>query len=737
MSEYTTGPTPGPADDGPTDLSVYFSPEQLAELETAMQDAAALSEHGRRGAMVGTIVEPTLTQEPSWLTIQAHKALPAWLLSSQALAGSLRHGRDVAAHRLIFHGARTPLYAARILLLAGYGAGVGIRSAFHFALAWEYNEPIREAKRARDNALVRQLRVEKAADAKDRLTSPWRIAATSGVGLYIAATVITAALGAWVAAGPLTAALAATLAAHGYRHKKAGTTKPAQIIDAIPAGHGPITDPRIIDALAGAGLLRDGGPTAHPVGPSKHLPDGSAIHVYDLTGGITADKVRAKTSEIAGLLRLPADQIDISRGEHESQIVVWTATANPFKDGRPSPLFGTGNRIEPTDLWNIGVPVGFDRRGNTVYLRLRHVMALLGGMSQTGKGMLLRNIIPALGLDPRVNIRLVSGRKAAELVSFAPLCATFFGNRADRLLALLKAFKAEADRRDDYLEEHGIRRVTEQMLDLFPLEVLIIDEAQVYTDNADVFRLLVEISGYAASLNMTVLLVTQDPDAHTIPPKFKKNTKSRLATKTATAAQTNAILNDGATGNGMAAHHIPVSTPGLAIIDADGAPGILFRGFFIEDREFDGALPLVEAGVKYRAAAHRLPGQFADPIEGALVAEFGTSSAVGGPKGMGRPGAVVRGILADLLAVFAEQGDPERLTTLALLDGLAARDGSWAPASDDRALYAKTGGQRLAEEIRAALDGTPRSLASRQWKDAGRNVSGYHLADLRTAAALS
>ncbi|OKI14224.1 hypothetical protein [Streptomyces sp. CB03911] len=745
MSEYTSSSQPGPADDQPgTDLTKHFTPEVLAELETAMQGQAELTETGRAGAMVGTLIEPKPAKPAGWVKEQARKALPAWAISGKALASTLRHSRDVAAYRLMFHGARVPLYAGRILLLAGYGAGIAVRNAFHFALAWEYNEPLREAKKAKDHARVLTLRDEKASVAKDRLTSPWRIAATAGTGLYVLATVVTAALGAYIAAGPLLGALIVTLAAYGYRHKNTGAVEPAaRILDPAPVNAGPITDPRIIDALATAGLLK-GDIKAQPVGPSKHLPDGSAVHVYDLTGGLTAEKVRAKSTEIAGLLRLPVDQVDINRGEHESQIVVWTATTNPFKQGRPSPLFGKAGKVEPTDIWNVGVPVGFDRRGNIVYLRLRHVMALLGGMSQTGKGMILRNIVPALALDPRVNIRLVSGRKAAELATFAPVCATFFGNREERLLATLKAFKAEADRRDDHLEEHGIRRVTEQMLTQFPLEILIIDEAQVYSDNADIMKLLVEVSGYAASLNMTVLLITQDPDAHTIPPKFKKNTKSRIATKTATAAQTNAILNDGATGNGMAAHHIPVSTPGLAIIDADGAPGVMIRGFFIEDREYDGVLPLIEAAAEMRQAAGRLPGQFEDVIETALIAEFGTSSTAGGPKGMGRPGAVVRGILADLLAVFAAAGDPDRITTSQILAGLAARrihdfdpEAMNLPADCDPADYARAGGARLAEEIRTALAGTTRTLTSRQWKDGGRNVSGFHLADLRAAAALS
>jgi S-DNA-T family DNA segregation ATPase FtsK/SpoIIIE len=305
--------------------------------------------------------------------------------------------------------------------------------------------------------------------------------------------------------------------------------------------------------------------------------------------------------------------------------------------------------------------------------------------------------------------------------------------------------RPEADRRNEYIGEHSIPKLGEDHLDRFPLEVIVMDEFQLYSDDERVAKRVVTLSGYAAALNIVLVVVTQDPDVHTVPSKYKKNSGLRVATKTASAAQTNAILNDGATGSGMVAHDIPISIPGLSIVDADGAEQTMIRSFFIEDEKYDGAAPLISTAVGIRRAAKRLPGQFDDPIEAHLAALFGDSSATGGPRGNGTPGAVPTGILADLLAAFAARPKADRLATADVLAALAQiRPDVWSPAAlGDPADYNRAGGALLAKKVGEALDNTPRSLKATQWTEADearggrRTVTGYRLDHVRAAAGLS
>ncbi|MBD2829943.1 hypothetical protein ID875_21515 [Streptomyces globisporus] len=399
-------------------------------------------------------------------------------------------------------------------------------------------------------------------------------------------------------------------------------------------------------------------------------------------------------------------------------------------------------------------------------------------MSRTGKGMLLRNLIVGLGLDPRVNLRLVAGAKPGEHRGYGPICATFFGRRPDRLIALLEGFLKEAYRREAILEEQGRAKFGEMDLDEFPLEILIIDEYKQYanasvrlpdpTDDEGkrtfkacdrIAELLEEIAAFAAALNMTLLISTQDPDANTVPRGYKSNTGARAATRTGGAVQTNAILKDGATGAGMRAHEIPESLPGGAIVDIDGAPGVLIRSYFIEDEKFDGAAEAIRAGLYLREELGRAPGQFVDRIEEYLVEVTGESSSAGGPTGSGRPGRMASAtpvervtVLTHMLDAFAKAGDVDRLRTADLLPLLAALDpGVFGPealgveraadgASDQEkktaaAAYNRAGGRRLAEEIAKVLDGTGRELVTREWSTAPRG-RGYYLDELRAAAGL-
>ncbi|MBV6700269.1 hypothetical protein KV557_24720 [Kitasatospora aureofaciens] len=751
MSESTPNLGPAGAGDEPEDDITRLFEKGFADLEKAMADAASVTTTGRSGATIGTFREPAPAQDvPEPVAVQAPpaaagglkahalRALPDWMVSPEVRASLARYHRDQLVYRVIFHGVRSPKYLAKVMGLAARGAWVVVRDSVHLLWAMEYNRELRQAKKDGDDARIGELRDEKAQVAAKAWKSRRTLAAAIGGSLYLGAVLITAALGQWIVADPLLAALLTTLAVVGHRDK---TSTPGgadyQILADLPAEGGPIGDTRIIGALKTAGLLRDG-VEAVPVGHAEYHADGSAVHTYNLSGGLTVDEVAARTKKIAGLLRLPDDQIEITRGQHESQVVVWTSKRNPFAAARTSPLFGKNGKIEKTDIWNVGAPVGFDRRGATRYLWLRHVMALLGGMSQTGKGMLLRNIIPALALDPRVNIRLASAAKAAELMVFAPVCATFFGGRGSvpRFRELLRAFLAEAIRRDDFMVENGITRFTEESLKLFPLEILIADEAQLFTLDAETRELLEEISGFAASLNMGVLLVTQDPDTSAIPPKFNKNTKSRLATRTANDKQTNAILGARATGMGLVAHELSVDIPGMTIADCAGAIGVLLRSFFQEDRKFDAVAPLIAAAVEFRAEAGRLPGQFEDPIEAHLIKAFGTTSAAGGPRGMGRPGPVAQAeapFLVLLRQVFERAGVQElRSSDIAILLSVLDPAGDWGQRTEEnsRAWSTRAGG-RLREAIEQAT-GRKIDTVPVVGPD-GKKGNGYRLADLDAA----
>lgn len=795
----------GPGDERiPDDLSSLFAddPERRDRLEKSARDAVRGTRAGMADATTGSEHEIPLPvpspetvggglvfddedRKPGATTPAPRPSSDGWSWQDAFPAGTFdsgvwAHRKRVFLHGLARHAGHTHVYAWRLTRLSGLGVAAGARDSWHYYTAQEYADMVDTARRKQLNPdIVAALREERTETARARRREPLLVGATTAVLTAIAAAIAVADVYGLLAASPAAVLLLGILSALGLReHRRRNPDQPLTAAFTLPdtagAEHAPLTDDMLNKILRTAKVLKEDQEILL-VEPIRAAEINGVEARFRLPKDVTFSQLMAKKEAIANALDLEERWLDIRKDGSANRVSFWYCTADPFAQPRVSPLV---EHPERTDVWKRGILIGFNRRGLPIYLKLRHVMALLGGMSRTGKGMLLRNLLCGLGLDPRVNLRLVAGAKPGEHRGYAPVCATFFGRRPERLIALLEALLAEAYRREEILEDQARAKFGERDLDQFPLEILVIDEFKQYAGStvripdpndpenrtvkaADrIAELLEELAAFAAALNITVAVVTQDPDANTIPRGFKSNSGARVSTRTGGPIQTNAILKEGATGAGLRAHEIPESMPGGAIVDIDGAPGELIRSFFIEDEEYDGAADIIAAGLALRTELGRAPGQFTDPIEDYLRAATGLSSSGGGPTGSGRPGPLVgtavrarTSVLDLMLDAFAKAGDVDRLRTADLLPLLAAldpdtfsyealgideitADTSAADAKSATAAYNRAGGRRLAEEIAKALDGTGRELVTREWTVAPRG-RGYLLADVRAAAGIA
>lgn len=804
MTDISPESTPGGSDDErvPDDLSSLFAdPDRQDLLEKMARQQVRGTRAGMADATTGSEHEIPLPVPPAATVVgglvfedgedQEHEGVapvPAprppsdgWNWQDAFPAGTFdsavwAHRKRVFLHGLARHAGHSHVYAWRLSRLSGLGVMAGARDGWHYYTAQEYADMVDTARRknlAPD--IVAALREERLEYARARRREPLLVGASTAVLTVVAAAIAVADVYGLLAASPAAVLLLGILSAMGLReHKRRNPDQPLTAAFALPDGaggeHPPLTDSMLNDVLRTAKVLKED-QEIRLLEPIRAAEINGVEARFRLPKEVTFSQLMAKKEAIAGALDIEERWLDIRKDGSANRVSFWYCTADPFATPRTSPLVDSPER---TDVWKRGILIGFNRRGLPIYLKLRHVMALLGGMSRTGKGMLLRNLLCGLGLDPRVNLRLVAGAKPGEHRGYAPVCATFFGRRPIRLIALMEALLAEAYRREEILEDQARAKFGERDLDQFPLEILIIDEFKQYAnspvripDPSDdreeggrtikasdrIAELLEELGAFAAALNITVAVITQDPDANTIPRGFKSNSGARVATRTGGPIQTNAILKDGATGAGLRAHEIPESIPGGAIVDIDGAPGELIRSFFIEDEEYDGAADIIAAGRALREELGRAPGQFADPIEDYLLAVTGLSSSGGGPNGSGRPGALDDTAVLDerttvltlMLDAFAKAGAVDRLRTADLLPLLADLDpetfsyealGVDEEADGAKATYNRQGGRKIAEEIAKALDGTDRELTTSEWTVAPRG-RGYLLADVRAAAGIA
>lgn len=554
------------------------------------------------------------------------EVIPATFLDRTAL----QRRKKVAMNSLAFHAVRTPVYGARAARVAGIGVKASVRDAWSYLTAGEYGEMIRRVQTSGAGPEhVADLRAERSRVASERRHEPAVVWSLTGISTYVASV---AAFGqAWslglLAPGllPILGVLYVLGRREIRRNGPGDGGQTFSIVDQVD-GYDPVTGQGVIgEADITAAFETAGLKGVTTIGPVAAAGPGVVVATLQLPPQITPRKALERREEIAAAFGVEPMWLDLTEAGPQ-KLALWLASADPFASTRENPLLDDPESAV-VDITK-GVPIGYNRRGEMVMLPLWQTVAILGGASQSGKGMLLRNILPALGMDTRATIRLAAGAKPGEYRCYEPILHEFVPRRPRDVVRLLEEFEAEARRREADLDEQRRAGFEASDLDKYPHEFLIIDEFQQYAISTDpvsnpedpektmpsgkrIKALVESLSAFVKALNMSLVLITQDPDKDTIPRGYKSNSNTRAATRCGSATQTNAILGDGAVGSGMRAHEIKAHMKGVSIVDCDGQDGEYFRSYFINNKfpagTPDPVAPLIAEGVRRRKAAGRLP----------------------------------------------------------------------------------------------------------------------------------
>ncbi|MFD8385256.1 hypothetical protein ACFV2X_43190 [Streptomyces sp. NPDC059679] len=750
------------------DLLDRLPPQQRDVLEKAARAEAQTTAAGIVDATSGTVrlsdevgdqALPVIEQ----LDDQRRPGLRALVPASLTNPDVWRHRRDVLAHAAAYHTAKSPVYLWRLVKLSSIGLKSEVSAAYSYLFVTEYGGMIREARQSvknkdgvYDNTDVANLRAERRTIGKARRRENLTTLSATGVTSYVALVVAIAELWGMALTVPALLPLVGVLAVFGVREiDRSGPVvlfdQPAEAADA------PLTDTKLNEALRTAGILRED-ETIQLTSPVLAADGG--VEVRFRAKGVTVSMLRAKSEQIAAALDVSEDWIDVKPISSPGHISFWMTDTDPFAGHRPSPLMELNG---PIDAVEDGIPASFDKRGRSAMLKLLELMALIGGASRAGKGLVLRNLVCGAAFDPRVRIRIATGKKPAEHSVYAPVLSTYIHKQGPRLSLLLDLYEKEIDDRSRYLARKGRSTPDQDDLAEMGIELLIIDEAADYLDSntpnkarnlmaEELTGKLDSIARAGAGVGVYLVIAIQDPKKGMVDTRLLANLLERWALRVADATSANAVLGSGSVGKGMRPQDIAREQAPLGI--RKGAEGeLLTKAYMIDQNKKGEAARLIGRAANVRAQVGALPGQRSDPIEEALIALTGFSSVQGGLDGLGDPapaGAPTGpaaenerpGILAEMLAAFRAAGDPERMRTSHLLAGLAELDrDSWSAAAlgvaeGDDATYARTGGAELRRAIDAELEGTGRELAARGWTAGGR-ANGYYLGEVRAAAGIA
>ena len=251
---------------------------------------------------------------------------------------------------------------------------------------------------------------------------------------------------------------------------------------------------------------------------------------------------------------------------------------------------------DPVSLDAVPFGVGVDGSRVTVGLMERNL--LMGGLPGSGKsgggtallcGISRLEHVAIVALDP----------KRVELSLWRQRCSYVATHESD-ISRVLGAVTEEMERRYEWLEEIGKKKIDEEMLsDELPFIVVFIDEladiVSIGVSKEDrmhdeiratrIRRLIAK--GRAAGID--VQCMTQKPQSDVVPTALRDLIQLRVSFATSTAAMTDTILGAGASQNGGLAHEIPSSLKGVCyVISEDERVPKRARAYWVPDDDVAG-----------------------------------------------------------------------------------------------------------------------------------------------------
>jgi S-DNA-T family DNA segregation ATPase FtsK/SpoIIIE len=589
-------------------------------------------------AALGGPVDPADEHRTMYANVISHgdnirrPIVPAEFRNPDQRREMVKLAAGTAGYTVAFHASRTPKYAAKVLLWSPVGLFRGAWRVTHWALDLE-SHGIRQNAASR-NDVDGYLRLASQRDRRAGFRGP---VALVGLVLLVVVVLLLRFLAPWWAQyGSLAAALV-TLAWIG---------RPADrpITDRVTLGERfvKLTAEQVRNALCALGIskIKEPGDVTFPE-PGIHRDGPGWLARVNLPAGVEAVEVLERRGRLSSALRLPVDQVWPAAGpEHAGQLDLWVGYLPASRMGQPR-----WSLASPTARTSVFEPFEFgtDQRQRPVTTSLFEQNFLIGGRPGSGKSYAGRTIVTGAALDPLVELKICEYKGSGDFIDLAPLCSTYVCGLSDQDFAdglgVLLWGLAEAERRGKLIraaKERGEApqgKVTPELAarpgsGLHPV-MIVIDEAHELFGDSEVGKQ----AGSAAerlvkrgrAFGITVVIITQIPDANSLPPGITRNVGVRWCLAVPDQVANDQILGTGAYKRGVTGTvYRPKLDAGWGVIVGLAEP-VSVRAQF--------PTPEVTKAIVERAAALR-----------------------GGVVGTAVDPAEIRDVLADVLHVFAHLG---------------------------------------------------------------------------------
>ncbi len=549
--------------------------------------------------------------------------VPAWLRDDITRRAAARHAARHVTHLALFHGARTPKYAARTLAYSPRGLGRAISGT----AGWVFDADARPLRVAavQANDHNAHVKLEKLRAEHVRKRSTGVLLAGGGLAGGTAAASILAWPLAWAAIAVAAVLFLGYLGRPRYRPF-------LDVATSLPKAER-LTQDIVTRALGSLGIAginaalgKNGDGISYASVPHRDGP-GWRVDV-DLPFGVTATDIIDRREKLASGLRRPLSCVwpEPASEEHAGRLVLWVGDEPVSKARQPVwPLLKAGE----ADLFR-PVPFGTDQRIRPVALPLMFANLLIGSIPRRGKTVAMRVVLLTAALHLTAELRIFELKGTGDLDPLEKV-AHHFGSGADDetrekcLASLRQVYETELIRRAKVIK--GLpkdlcpdSKVTPQLaakksLGLHPL-VFAIDECQeAFADpelGAEFDRYATAVIKRGPALGIMLVLATQRPDAKSLPIGIRSNVSMRFCLQVMDDIANDMVLGTSSYKRGVNSTLFTEHDKGIGYLVGARETPVVARTYNIDGR---AAERICDRARALREAAGTLTGQAAGEEE--------------------------------------------------------------------------------------------------------------------------
>jgi DNA segregation ATPase FtsK/SpoIIIE-like protein len=258
----------------------------------------------------------------------------------------------------------------------------------------------------------------------------------------------------------------------------------------------------------------------------RHIAAGQKLDVTVARGRSVAG-LEARAPELAASLQVQEVRVQQDR-KNARKATVTLVRQDPFVDMPPVPWPGLNPDSTPS-VWE-PVRIGTNEDGNPQTLKLVGNQILIGGVTGSGKSMLMRAVEATAALDTTARLWLLDA-KLIELTPWAGVAEALVSDNAEEALRVLRHLKDLTDKRQREIlaSENGWDKITRASG--LPVHIIVVDELGEYAtmpEGKEILSLLASIARRGRALGIVVVAATQSPYADVIPSELRTQFKTRI-----------------------------------------------------------------------------------------------------------------------------------------------------------------------------------------------------------------